>query len=139
MTRTRRTPVPAWRSTPQQALVRKSLAASPGFVSAQVLHRRMVTEGGAVGLSTVYRALAALTGAGLADIVRDDSGERLYRHRPEAHHQHYLVCRRCGRSLAVDSEQVEAWAARIAEESGFSDVHHTVELAGVCAGCTTVD
>ncbi|MEW1912987.1 transcriptional repressor [Kitasatospora sp. NPDC085895] len=129
-------PVPPWRETPQRALVRQALAGCPGFVSAQLLHIRMVSAGASVGLSTVYRTLTALTAAGLADVVRDDHGERLYRHRPGTDHQHYLICRRCGHSLAVESGPVERWAARIAAQSGFADVHHTVELAGTCTACT---
>ncbi|WP_354638230.1 Fur family transcriptional regulator [Kitasatospora camelliae] len=97
----------------------------------------MATEGTAVGLSTVYRAPASLAAAGLTDAVRDDAGERFFRYRPQSHHRHYLVCRGCGHSQEIDSEQVEAWAARIAEESGFTDVHHTVEPAGACPSCTT--
>ncbi|MFD3614586.1 hypothetical protein ACFWWT_04925 [Streptomyces sp. NPDC058676] len=35
----------------------------------------------------------------------------------------------------MDSEVVEEWAERIAADSGFAAVEHTVELTGVCAGC----
>ncbi|MEU5388344.1 Fur family transcriptional regulator [Kitasatospora cineracea] len=127
----------AGRESPQQALVRRTLAACPGFTSAQLLHLRMASAGTGVSLSTVYRTLASLTGAGLVDVVRDDSGERLYRHRPGPGHRHYLICRRCGHSLAVDSAEVETWAARTAGRSGFADVHHRVELHGTCPACLT--
>jgi Fur family ferric uptake transcriptional regulator len=30
---------------------------------------------------------------------------------------------------------VERWAERIAEEHGFSDISHTVEIFGVCREC----
>ncbi|MFD9124305.1 hypothetical protein [Kitasatospora sp. NPDC059571] len=50
-------------------------------------------------------------------------------------HRHFLICRRCGHSLAVDSEPVESWADEVVAQSGFVDVQYTVELAGICAGC----
>ncbi|RKT19962.1 ferric uptake regulator family protein [Streptomyces sp. 1114.5] len=96
----------------------------------------MVSAGAAVGLSTVYRTLAVLAAAGLADVIRDDSGERLYRHRPGTDHRHYLICRRCGHSLVREFDPVEHWAERIVAQSGFTDVHRTVELVGICAACT---
>ncbi|MEV7028503.1 transcriptional repressor, partial [Kitasatospora sp. NPDC093558] len=99
---------------------------------------RMAADGHEVGLSTVYRALAALVEAGQVDVVRDDAGERLFRHRRHDRHEHYLVCRECGFALALDVDAVEAWAERIARESGFSDVRHTVEFAGVCVACDAV-
>ncbi|GAA2801068.1 Fur family transcriptional regulator [Kitasatospora paracochleata] len=136
MPRKRQTAAPGWKETPQRVLVRQALAASPGFITAQLLHARMIAAGATVGLSTVYRALAALTAAGYADTVRDDAGERHYRHRPGADHRHYLICRHCGHSFAVDSGPVEKWAERVVRQSGFTDVHHTVELAGTCTDCT---
>jgi len=31
---------------------------------------------------------------------------------------------------------VEKWADRVAEENGFSEISHTVEIFGTCANCT---
>ena len=30
---------------------------------------------------------------------------------------------------------VESWAAQVGASHGFSDVEHTMELTGTCAGC----
>ncbi|MGW2256032.1 Fur family transcriptional regulator [Kitasatospora sp. NPDC001660] len=125
------------RPTPRRAEVLQALAESEEFVSAQLLYARLVQAGSRVGLSTVYRTLSALAGVGRADVVRDVNGERLFRYRPGPDHRHYLICRACGLSLPVDSTAVEAWAERIAEISGFGEVHHTVELAGICPNCRT--
>jgi Fur family ferric uptake transcriptional regulator len=88
-----------------------------------------------VGLSTVYRTLAALAQTGGADVVRDADGERFFRHRPGPYHRHYLICRGCGLSRPVESGAIEAWADEVTRLSGFTDVHHTVELTGTCADC----
>jgi Fur family ferric uptake transcriptional regulator len=123
------------RVTPRRAEVLRALVESAEFASAQVLYARLVQAGSRVGLSTVYRTLTALAEVGRADVVRDANGERLFRYRPGPDHRHYLICRSCGLSLSVDSTTVEAWAEHIASMSGFDQVHHTVELTGLCPNC----
>ncbi|MFG2627082.1 Fur family transcriptional regulator [Streptomyces sp. NPDC048473] len=123
------------RTTRQRAAVLDGLAECQDFVSAQVLHALLAANGTRIGLTTVYRALRTLESVGGVDVVRDDSGERLYRPRRGDGHQHYLICRTCGRSRPIDSAVVEKWADRITTDTGFAAVEHTLELSGVCADC----
>ena len=123
------------RHTQQRTVVVEALIRADGFVGAQALHNRLAAVGSPVGLSTVYRTLTALADAGRADMVRDTSGERLFRYRPGPEHRHYLICTECGLSRPVDSGPVEDWADTIARTSGFANVRHTVELSGVCPDC----
>lgn len=123
------------RRTPQRQWVLDALADSNGFVSAQALYARLLHLGSPVGLSTVYRTLRALTDSGRTDIVRDSNGERLFRYRRSAEHQHHILCRRCGLSRVVEAAAVEAWAEHVATFSGFAEVEHTMELSGVCPQC----
>ncbi|MFB4313985.1 Fur family transcriptional regulator [Actinomadura sp. 21ATH] len=110
--------------TRQRTAVVHVLADCRDFVSAQELHALMSAAGRRIGLTTVYRTLRELETWGHADVVRDDTGERLYRLRMAEGHSHYLLRRSCGRSRPVDSE-VEAWADRVATEAGFAAVEHT--------------
>lgn len=87
------------------------------------------------GSTTVHRGPGDRDRRPAARRPRTGAGERLYRWRPDDCHRHYLICRACGQSRPVDSEVVEAWAGRIAADSGFAAVEHTVELTGVCVGC----
>ncbi len=123
------------RPTRQRTTVLRALAAADGFVSAQILHAGLLSDGARVGLSTVYRALTAFAQAGRADVVRDQGGERLFRYRPGTGHRHYLICRQCGLSVPVDSSLVESWAEHVGADADFADVRHTVELTGTCSGC----
>jgi Fur family ferric uptake transcriptional regulator len=113
------------------------LAGRQDFVSARELHALLVAETLPIGLTTVYRALREMEADGGVDVVRDEAGGRLYRRRPADGHRHYLICRCCGRSRPVESEVVEEWADRIAADTGFAAVQHTVELTGLCADCDT--
>jgi Fur family ferric uptake transcriptional regulator len=99
------------------------------------LYALLVAGDHAIGLTTVYRGLRELEADGAVDVVRDETIGRLYRLRPADGHRHYLMCRACCRSRPVDSEVVEEWAGRIAADTGFAAVEHTVELTGVCADC----
>ncbi|MFC4034717.1 Fur family transcriptional regulator [Streptomyces polygonati] len=123
------------RRTPQRRSLLEALMKGHDFLSAQSLHNTLRLKGVHVGLSTVYRTLAAFCEAGLADVVRDSNGERLFRYRPSRGHQHYLLCRSCGFSAPVESTAVEAWAQAIADTSDFAEVEHTVELTGICGDC----
>ncbi|MEV0470745.1 Fur family transcriptional regulator [Streptomyces prunicolor] len=125
------------RTTRQRRAVLRLLAGRQDFMSAQELHALLVAGAQPVGLTTVYRALRELEADGGVDVVRDEAGERLYRRRPVDGHRHYLICRCCGRSRPVESEVVEEWADRIAADTGFAAVQHTVELTGLCAECDT--
>jgi Fur family ferric uptake transcriptional regulator len=123
------------RRTRQRAAILETLAGCQDFVSARELHALLSSRGVSIGLTTVYRALHDLVRAEFVDVVRDEGGGRYYRQRPAAGHRHYLICRCCGLSRPVDTEVVERWAERLADDSGFADIEHTLELAGVCADC----
>lgn len=123
------------RTTRQRKAVLSALHDRAGFTSAQELHEALEADGITIGLTTVYRTLHALDRSGQVDVVRERNGERLYRPRPTDGHRHYLVCRDCGLSTAVEADAVERWAEDVADTLGFTEVEHTVELTGVCDRC----
>jgi Fur family ferric uptake transcriptional regulator len=129
-------PVKATRATRQREAISAQLDAVDGFRSAQEIHDVLRRGGSQVGLATVYRALQALSASGDLDVLRSESGEVLYRRcRKESHH-HHLVCRRCARSVEVESPEVERWAERITRRHGFTAGTHTVEVFGLCRDCS---
>lgn len=123
------------RATRQRAAISALLEKVEDFRSAQELHDELRRRGEGIGLTTVYRTLQQMAAAGLVDTLRTDTGESVYRRCSDNHH-HHLVCRACGSTVEVQGRQVEAWAADIAREHGFSDVSHTIEIFGICAECT---
>jgi Fur family ferric uptake transcriptional regulator len=123
------------RATRQRAAISALLENLDDFRSAQELHDELRRRGESIGLTTVYRTLQSMSAAGLVDTLRADTGESVYR-RCSAHHHHHLVCRHCGSTVEVGGREVEAWAAEVAIEHGFSDVSHTIEIFGTCADCS---
>lgn len=124
------------RTTRQQVAVRSALGSSAEFLSAQQLHAMLRDAGERVGLATVYRALGKMSDAGDVDVLVRPDGEALYRSCSSAHHHHHLVCRSCGTTVEVAAPSVERWARQVAEREGFTEVSHTVELAGLCPACS---
>lgn len=104
------------------------------FRSAQEIHARLAERGEQVGLATVYRNLAALTESGEIDALRTETGESIYRRCSDSHH-HHLVCRSCGTTIEVEGPAVEKWTRAVAEDHGFREVSHTLEIFGTCPNC----
>lgn len=123
------------RNTKQRQVISNVLAKLPGFISAQALHQHLVVAGESIGLATVYRTLQSMSEIGLIDVVRDQSGEMLFRACQTEHHHHHLVCRRCGAAEELQASEVEAWAAQLAGRYGYEQLDHQVEIFGLCPSC----
>ena len=122
------------RPTRQRRAVAAAMQSFEDFRSAQDIHDLLRRNGDNVGLSTVYRTLQALADGGEVDVLRTEDGEAVYRRCSGAHH-HHLVCRSCGRTVEVEGPAVERWADAVADEHGFRDVSHTLEIFGTCRDC----
>ncbi len=121
--------------TSRREAVRRVLVRSDSFRSAQDIYADMRADGAKIGLTTVYRALQALSEAAEVDVLRTGDGETVYRACHTETHHHHLVCRACGRTIEVAGPAVERWAEGVGREHGFSEVTHTVEVFGTCPGC----
>ena len=122
--------------TSRRTTVLDALTESDGFRSAQDIYAELRSAGAKIGLTTVYRALQALSDAGDVDVLRTADGESVYRACHTGEHHHHLVCRKCGRTVEVAGPVVERWAAAVGAEHGFTGITHTVEVFGTCADCS---
>lgn len=116
--------------------VRRALNDTGEFRSAQDLYADLRAEGSKIGLTTVYRALQALSDSGEVDVLRTSDGEAVYRACVSDRHHHHLVCRACGTAVEVEGPAVESWAENIGTQHGFTEITHTVEIFGLCAACS---
>lgn len=121
--------------TKQRRAVLAELDRHSGFRSAQQVHDDLMGVGASVGLATVYRNLQALADSRQVDTLRSEAGETLYRRCTEERHHHHLVCRRCGTVAEIAPPMVEDWVNDVADEHGFSDVNHSIEIFGICPVC----
>ncbi len=122
------------RLTRQRQAVADVLATLDDFRSAQEIHELLARQGHAVGLATVYRTLQLLVDHEEVDVLRGQDGEASYRRCSDTHH-HHLVCRGCGATVEVEGPAVELWTRSVAEQHGYAEVSHTLELSGTCRDC----
>ncbi|MCC3267119.1 transcriptional repressor [Arthrobacter gengyunqii] len=127
---------PEQRVTRQRLAVGRTLDELDDFVSTQELYRLLHERGDSVSLATTYRILQSMAEENQVDVLRTGDGEALYRRCAVEHHHHHLVCRNCGKAVEVEAPAVEAWAAGLGKQYGFTDVAHTVEIFGLCPECS---
>ena len=120
------------RNTRQRAAILETLSRQEDFRSAQQIHEQMRSDGETVGLATVYRNLQALSRSGRLDVLVAGDGESLYRQCEDTGHHHHLVCRECGRTVEFLAPKLEASMTAIAQEHGFTELDHTLEVFGLC-------
>jgi Fur family ferric uptake transcriptional regulator len=121
-------------ATRRRAIVLERLTGRERPVTAQQLHAELRAAGNKIGLTTIYRALHVLAGAGLLHVF-DSAGQVAYRLCGQGRH-HHLMCRIC--ELVVEGPPipgVEHWLARIRTEHEFTPERHRIEVHGVCGTC----
>ena len=122
------------RLTRQRQAVADALESFAEFRSARQIHAVLHERGNTVGLATVYRTLQLLAEHDEVDVIRSAEGEAGYRRCSDTHH-HHLVCRSCGAAVEVEGPAVERWTRTMADEHGYADVSHTLEIFGLCPRC----
>ena len=123
------------RNTRQRAEILSLLDEASDFQSAQRVYHELRDRGAKVGLTTVYRTLQILAEADEVDTMRLANGEQLYRRCSRPSHHHHLVCRECGNTIEISGPAIERWADKVAEENGYIEVSHTIDIFGVCPKC----
>jgi Fur family transcriptional regulator, ferric uptake regulator len=89
-------------------------------------------------LASVYRNLETLEEAGLLRHFHLGHGPGLYA-RVGAETREYLVCDRCGHTLAVEPSQLEGARAAIRSQTGWQAHFSHFPVAGLCPACVTGD
>lgn len=121
------------RVTPQRRAILQALEASDRPLSVDDIRQRL--EAHSSGVPTIYRNLQCFVEKGWAEpIVGADQTMRFVRCRSNAHH-HHLQCEACGRTVEVQSCEVEASLAKLQEISGFKVTRHQLQLFGLCPDC----
>ena len=124
------------RYTKQRAAVYSYLRTAESHQSAEEVYRSVQTVVPHISLATVYKALEALCGAGLAARLGDDAGGPVrYDGRPEAHY--HLRCERTGQvrdlELPYDPQLLDRLAPDLIAQlrrEGFEILGHRLEIIG---------
>ncbi len=120
--------------TIQRRAVLEELAAVSGHPTADEVHARVSKRVPGLARATVYRALDALVGAGVARRVLH-SGAAI-RYEVKTHRHHHLVCTGCGKIVDLEDPALDNLPVPETGEHGFSIDDYTVQFFGRCPACT---
>lgn len=122
------------RITPQRALIWRALTVSDDHFTADELWERVRDALPGLELSTVYRSLEALAGAGLVVESRVGGGPRVFEARPDPHP--HLVCERCDNISHLDHAAADRMLSALETEIDDFRVHGLhIFATGLCAAC----
>lgn len=112
------------------------LGAQPCCRSAQEIFDGIRSQGGRVGIASVYRALEQLVELSL--VQRVELGDRIARFEPThtgGEHHHHLVCDDCGRVEPFSDHGLEQALEQAASRLEVGMRAHEVVLHGSCGDC----
>jgi Fur family transcriptional regulator, zinc uptake regulator len=94
---------------------------------------------GAKKPQTVYRALDYLIACGSVHRLESLNAYVACQHcRRESHHAGFLICRQCLKVCELNElDALEQLIQAYGSAAGFSELHSTMEIRGLCAACTT--
>lgn len=105
--------------------------AEPRHLSADDVHRILLSENSDIGLATVYRVLTQFVEAGLLERHQFESGKSVFEIKAGEHHDH-LVCVNCGHVEEFYDEMLEKRQQKIARDRGFALQEHALYLFVEC-------
>lgn len=121
------------RATKQRVSVLRALRRARNHPTAAEIHRALVRRQPSLSLKTVYEALDALEGAGLAGRVRSGGLPLRYEANPDPHY--HAECRVCGSLIDVPASADGHIRGRTPLPEGFEVEQIRVTLVGRCPRC----
>jgi Fe2+ or Zn2+ uptake regulation protein len=121
------------RYTPQRAAVYRTLTELREHPTADEIFTAVRGEIPDISLATVYKALEAFVGAGLAKKLTLGDGPARYDGRIDDHD--HFRCLGCGALHDLHVPRDAELIRTVAAESGFDVVDYHLELVGYCVSC----
>ena len=87
-----------------------------------------------MNLSTIYRALGALTEKGILLKQLSNDGKTYYQIN-NRQHKHQLVCTLCNKVVLVDCCPLKKFENELCKDTGFTITSHNLEFSGICPEC----
>ncbi len=87
-----------------------------------------------MNLSTIYRALNALTEKGIVLKQPSNDGKTYYQIN-NREHKHQLVCSLCNKVVLVNCCPLKKIENDLCKETGFTITSHNLEFTGICPEC----
>lgn len=84
---------------------------------------------------SVYRTVDVFEKIGVARRVWTGFKSKIELSEEFSSHHHHFACLKCGKTIDLESEELERSMKAFETRHGFTLVQHSVELTGYCADC----
>lgn len=131
-----------FRLTPQrEAILRILLENEENHMTAEDIYAYTRERNPEIGLATVYRTLELFEGLGVISRLDFGEGGRKYEFAGDRdkHYHHHLLCLGCGEITEFNEDLLEDLEERIARQSDFKIVDHSLRFFGYCKQCRGED
>jgi Fur family ferric uptake transcriptional regulator len=118
------------RMTGQRRVIARVLSEADDHPDVEEVHRRANARDNRISLSTVYRTVRLLEGAGILERHDFGDGRARYEQAGHGHHDH-LINVTTGEVIEFRNEQIERLQESVANELGFRLIGHRLELFGM--------
>jgi Fur family transcriptional regulator, peroxide stress response regulator len=118
--------------TPQRMAIYRALLEADDHPSPETLYRRVRPSMPSMSLATIYKALDALVGLGLAQEVSATGDVKRYDANMTRHH--HLVCTGCGAIRDYHDEALDG-VSPPRRLGGFVARNVSVQISGLCVDC----
>jgi len=115
----------------RRTMVRVVLQKS-GHFTADELYHKLVSDGEAVSMATVYRTLALLEDGDLLQGHDFADGQRRYERALHREHHDHLICVDCRAVIEFTNEEIERLQKEVVHENGFTMTDHSLTLFAKC-------
>jgi Fur family ferric uptake transcriptional regulator len=122
-----------YRLTPQRLTILQILIDSGGHITPQQVFERAREVTSGITEPTVYRTLNFLSEIGFLMPNHAAGSALVYEVASELHH--HLVCRKCGESLEIGPDSLEALYATLKRRTGYELDDRHITLFGLCPAC----
>lgn len=104
--------------------------------SAEELYDKVKEINPDVGLATIYRSLEILCELGIAYQLDFDNNYRRYElNLEEGKHHHHLICKKCGRIIEFNDDDLEGFENKLEDNYNFIIKEHRIKFYGICDDC----
>ena len=118
------------RMTGQRRIIARVLSEAEDHPDVEEVHRRAHARDNRISLSTVYRTVRLLEGAGILERHEFGDGRGRYEQAGHGHHDH-LINMKTGDVIEFQNDEIERLQESVARELGFRLIGHRLELFGL--------
>ena len=88
-----------------------------------------------VDRASVYRSVALFERLGIVQRLNTGWKYKLELSDAFSEHHHHLTCTNCGKTTAMNEDELEEIIHKIAKHHGFRPDSHQIEVQGLCVEC----